>query len=706
MSARRPTKAELAAELETLRAELEGRAAGGGRPTAATAQTEALFRAVADCTYDLESWVSPEGKLLWVNPAVERLTGYTVDECFSLPEYPFALVHEADVGALREALRGAAEGSTGNDVPFRLRRKDGSVVWVAVSWQSIHDRPGLRLGYRSSIRDISDRKRVEEALQTQRALLDQIIAHIPSGVYWKDRHLVYQGCNAAFARAAGVASPAEIVGKTDYELVWEPAQAERFRTRDERVVRTAEAWLNIEDSERQADGRQRVLLISKVPLRGADGEVRGVLGIDADITELKETEAELRRARDDLEERVRARTAELAAANQELQREVVERQRTERALRVSEERYRLVSELTTDCAYVFRVLPGGTLQTEWVTDAFARITGQGAEAVEAPEGWERVVHPDDRVLLSRRRELLESGRSTTTEFRIVNAMGQVRWLRDHARPIWSPDEHRVVRILGAAQDVTAQKEAEEEAHRHEAALMHVARQITMGELAAQLAHEFNQPLCTMVGNAQTALRLLKAEPPDFAELGAALADIALSGQRAAEVIRRLRELLRQQQPRMVVLNMQRVIEDVAGFLEADARHHKAAVQFQLSAGLPGVCGDPIQLQQVILNLVRNALEAMVNQPAGPRTVTLAARPDPDGAVVISVSDEGPGLSSEAAAHVFEPFYTTKPGGLGMGLAICRSIVEAHGGRIGMTRNVARGATFHVTLPGVKPEEGA
>jgi len=701
----RKTKAELIAELSRLRAEL-----GQGKPApVATSATPAEsidpdehFRAVADYTYDLESWVDPAGRVLWVNPAVERLTGYTVRECLAMAQYPLPLAHPADQAEMARVFRSAVAGSSGNDVPFRLRHKNGDVRWVGVSWQPIYSRDGRCLGHRSSIRDISDRKRAEDALQTQRLLMDSIITHIPTGVYWKDREFRYQGCNAAFARSAGVRTPADIVGKTDYELAWDREQTEWFRQCDERVMSTGEPLLNIEEAERQADGRVAILLTSKVPLRDADGRVSGVLGIDTDISELKAAEAELRRAHDVLEARVRERTAELAEANERLRREIEDRTRAEEALRVSQERYRLVAELTSDFAYATRVESDGSFRMEWVTDAFVRITGQAALESEALGGLERVVHPDDGPILWRRGQALAAGQSITTEFRIVTRDGRVRWLRDHARPIWDESAHRAVRIVGATEDVSDTKQAEEEARQHEAALMHMARLNTMGELTAQLAHELNQPLCTIVGNAQTAQRLMALDPPDMAESLAALRDIVTHGNRAADIIHRLRDFLRLQQPEPVVLNVQRVIEDIAALAEADARQHAARIHFQIRPNLPAVRGDPIQLQQVILNLVRNGVEAMMDMPEGTRVLTIEACPDEGGGVVLRLRDLGPGPPDAAAARIFEPFFTTKPAGLGMGLAISRSIAETYGGRLWMTRNDGQGVTFHLALPGAGP----
>jgi PAS domain S-box-containing protein len=403
-----------------------------------------------------------------------------------------------------------------------------------------------------------------------------------------------------------------------------------------------------------------------------------------------------------LETRVRERTAELSSANLQLRREIGDRRRAEHALRASEERYRLVSELTSDYAYSFAVELGGICRVEWLTDAFARISGHSPSELEAG-AWDRIVHPDDLPVVERRMRSLLDGRSAVSEFRIMAGDGQIRWLRDHARPVWSESKRRVVRILGAAQDITDRKQAEEEARRHQAALAQMARLTTVGEMAAQLAHELNQPLCTMVGNAQTAQRLLAAPIPDLAEVRDALNDIVTFGNQAATVIRRLREFLRQQQPQPVVLNVQRMIEEVAGFLEVDARQHATRVVFDVADDLPVIRGDPIQLQQVLLNLVRNGLEAMDLCPGSPREIVVRASRGESGSALIDVTDNGAGLDAETAGRIFEPFFTTKPAGLGLGLAICRSIVEAHGGQLRAKVTPGRGTTLSILLPAVGEE---
>ncbi|MBM4087987.1 MAG: PAS domain S-box protein [Planctomycetes bacterium] len=661
------------------------------------ADEAARFRAVADCTYDVECWVGADGRLVWVNRAVERLTGYSAAECLAMADFPASLVHEEDRARILEAFRDARHGSSGNDLPFRIRRRDGGLVWVAVSWQPICDPSGRCLGHRSSIRDISDRKQAEDRLIQQGKLLAGILANIPCGIFWKGRDFKYQGCNEAFARSAGVARPEDIVGRNDYELAWDVDQADTFRACDRRVMEENRPMYNIQETERQADGRQAILLTSKVPLQDADGRVWGLLGVDTDISELKRVEAELRQIKAELESRVERRTAKLAESNRRLKIEIAERSRAEAALRVSQDRYRLISELTSDYAYALSRTVDGDWRIEWFSDAFTRITGGVTLQLDPAGGWQGLIHPEDAAVMERRWQGLLSGRSVTAEYRIVTTAGRPLWLRDHARPLRNDATEGVRRILGAAQDITERKRAEDQARRHQDALAHVARLSTMGELTGQLAHELNQPLCTVVGNAQTAQRLLASPVPDAAELRGALDDIVAAGKHAGEVIRRLRSLVRQQQSQPTVLNLERLVEEVGGFIEADARRHGALVRFDIPDNLPMVRGDSIQLQQVLLNLVRNGLEAMAG--AAGRARELTVRVDHRGReVTVGITDRGAGLSAETSARAFEPFFTTKPAGLGLGLSISRSIVEAHGGRLWWEPNPEGGATFVVALP--------
>ena len=269
-----------------------------------------------------------------------------------------------------------------------------------------------------------------------------------------------------------------------------------------------------------------------------------------------------------------------------------------------------------------------------------------------------------------------------------------RWFAMSMVPLNHPEGGAVV----SHTDVTELKRAELDAQRSRQELAHFTRVSTMGELTASLAHELNQPLAGILSNAQAAQRLLDRTPPDLAEVRNALTDIVDDDKRAGEVIHRLREFLRKGDAKLVSLDVNVLIQEVARLLSSDALMRNVTVTLELHPELPTVTGDRIQLQQTVLNLLLNAMEAMSESARGERPLVVrTARPDAR-TVRVSVQDAGPGLRAGSEALVFEPFYTTKPAGMGMGLAIAHSIIDAHGGDIWVTNNTTRGATFHFTLP--------
>lgn len=246
-------------------------------------------------------------------------------------------------------------------------------------------------------------------------------------------------------------------------------------------------------------------------------------------------------------------------------------------------------------------------------------------------------------------------------------------------------------------DVTDRTRAEAAARQHHAELTHVLRLSTMGEMAAGLAHEINQPLAAIVNYAQGCTRRLRANPGDVAVVLPVLDDLATEALRAGEIIRRLRTLIRKEAPRQEWTQVNDVVGDAVRLLEPEARHHQVEVRLQLDPDLPPVLGDAIQLEQVVLNLVRNAIEAMADGEQRRELDVRTARAGDD-AIEVSVRDTGPGLSAAAAEHVFDPFFSTKQGGLGMGLSISRTIIESHHGTLWATGNADGGSCFRFRLP--------
>ena len=246
----------------------------------------------------------------------------------------------------------------------------------------------------------------------------------------------------------------------------------------------------------------------------------------------------------------------------------------------------------------------------------------------------------------------------------------------------------------------AEAEARESERRHGEMQMEVAhanRVATMGQITASIAHEVNQSIAASVTNAQAALRWLSAEPPNLDEAQQALARIVQSSNRAGQVIHRIWDLVKKAPPHKDWVEINEAIQEAIELTRGEAAKYGASVNMAFEDGLPLIEGDRVQLQQVALNLIVNAVQAMGSLAEGPRELTITtAQADPNG-VLVTVKDTGPGLAPASLEQIFAPFYTTKLDGLGMGLSICRSIVEAHGGRLWVTPNAPRGAIFHFTL---------
>jgi two-component system sensor kinase FixL len=290
------------------------------------------------------------------------------------------------------------------------------------------------------------------------------------------------------------------------------------------------------------------------------------------------------------------------------------------------------------------------------------------------------------------------------EEHLTDAQGEVRWLQTVKRPILDKDGS-ANQVLGASTDITLRKQAESELQRNRQELAHVTRISTMGELAASLAHELNQPLTAILSNAQAAQRFMAADPADLEEVREILKDIVQDDSRASEVIQRMRALVKKEELAFASLDLTDVIREVELLVHSDAALHSIRVILDLIPGLPPAHGDKVQLQQVVLNLLLNSFDAMKDCMVNEREVNVQAELEGEGVLRVAVRDRGPGLRGDKLDKIFQPFYTTKRDGLGMGLSISRSIIEAHGGRLWAENNLDRGATFYFTVPVVGSVEG-
>ena len=376
-----------------------------------------------------------------------------------------------------------------------------------------------------------------------------------------------------------------------------------------------------------------------------------------------------------------------------------ERREAEDRLRRSEADLRLAQRLANVGNYVNYV---DGEQPDYYSPQMRRIMCLPEEWTTVPihrfvEEW---VHPEDRPEFAERiRRLVEDDLPFDIEYRAIVGDGSVRHLH-HVAQCMRNERGRITRFVGTIHDVTDRRKVEVEARQLQDRLTHFSRLSTMGEMAAGLAHEVNQPLTAIAAYAQACQRLLASVHGLPVGVLEALAQIDAQALRAGEVIRRLRHLVRNREVKRETVHAEKLLDDLRTLAEADSRAHGIRLFIDCAPDLPTVEADPVQIQQVVLNLVRNAIDAIVATPEAPRELVLGTRiaaEDPE-QLEFTVEDHGPGVPESVADQMFNQFFTTKSGGTGLGLAISRTIVRAHGGRLWYAPAEGGGASFHFTLP--------
>jgi PAS domain S-box-containing protein len=332
----------------------------------------------------------------------------------------------------------------------------------------------------------------------------------------------------------------------------------------------------------------------------------------------------------------------------------------------------------------------------FMNKGWLEYTGLSPEEASA-SGWEKMIHPDDLNRITERWRASETtGEPLDYEARLRRGSdGVYRWFLIRAAPV-RDKRGKIAKWCGAATDIEDRKHAEQ----LQADLTHASRVSTMGELVASISHELAQPLQVTTANAKASLRWLQRDPPELTEVRKGTERIVEAGTLASEIINRLRSLYKKSSPKRELVAINEVIGEMAGMLGSEARRHGVSIHTDIKDDLPMTVADRVQLQQVLMNLMLNGIEAMKDTGG---VVTVKSRLGEDGQIEISVNDTGPGLLLGKADQIFDAFFTTKPQGSGMGLAISKSIVESHGGQIWANCDGGHGATFHFTLPAAPTE---
>jgi PAS domain S-box-containing protein len=356
---------------------------------------------------------------------------------------------------------------------------------------------------------------------------------------------------------------------------------------------------------------------------------------------------------------------------------------------------RILQIIDTVPALIWRARADG--EVDYVNERLRQYVGvilqQGSQS-----DWRAAIHPVDADRLrSDRLAAIADKRAYELLFRLRRVDGEYRWVLSRVVPLLDATGN-VSAWYGCVTDIHDRKLAEDGLLKAQADLAHVTRVTTLGELSASIAHEVNQPLAAIVTNGEVSLRLLDREIPDVAEVRDAVAAMVSDGQRASNIIRRLRTLTAKAELQKAELNLNDIIVEVVPLVRDEVVGNGVSLRLELAPDLPAVLGDRVQLQQVIINLLVNAVDAMAVIEGRPRDLVVVSQRHGNGQVLVAVRDSGIGIDPKNAKGLFEAFYSTKPHGMGMGLSICRSIVEGHGGTIWASANDGFGATFQFALP--------
>jgi PAS domain S-box-containing protein len=574
----------------------------------------------------------------------------------------YRLFHPEDLERLGTEWRNIMTSRTAKEVEGRLRRADGEFRWCSLRQKPRHDSEGKVVRWYGVVLDIEDRKQAEDALKETKAALAAsehnlrlIIDSLPVLVWSARPDGSADFVNKSWLDYAGL--PPERILDWGFLDLYHPDD----------IPEMVEIWKrDLENSDhtqlkgriRGGDGKYRWFYFSGRKLTDANGVVRW-FGVNIDIDNLQCAETALRKS--------------------------------EAALRESEHKLNLI--INTIPAMAWSCTPDGQLEywnknlIDFVGLPFEEIVGLG---------FYRMFHPDDveRMRLSWD-EVVATKQPRPVDARIRRFDGEYRWFNLRQNPLLDA-QGEVVRWYGVVVDIEDRKRAEESLRQSQSDLAHVTRLTTIGELAVSIAHEVNQPLMAIVTNAGTCLRWLHPGQTDLEQARLAAERVVRDGHRAGDIVSSIRAMAQRSQVRTERTDINQALRDVLFLLQGELQSRGLQTVTDLPPDPHYFIGDPTQVQQVLLNLIMNSAEATPRDEEG--TIHVKCSQNANSEIKITVSDAGKGIPPECIDRVFDAFYTTKSDGIGMGLTICRSIVEAHGGRIWAATNQPRGTSFSFTLP--------